>query len=325
MWFVEDVTGQRHPRAEASRTARTYRDTLLSLVTPAGIQASSAELFGGAYAVRVECANSVSASTQITVTSATPRAVPEGTLTTDKMTYAPGESVILTFTNTGTVPVTCGEPMSVIMRGDQLVYPETRPLIATVGEPGSIRTQTWNQRDNVGSQVPDGVYVAIVECSNLIRQATFTISSQTVQTLDFTVTPSEGQAPLTVVAEYKGTVDPTTLTWDFGDGSPALTGGALRSHVYPVTGTYTVTLRSGSTGVGTKQVVVTAPTTPPTDPGTPSPPNTSGTGPTLTNASSPTAIASLVSTGGNLVVNLAVAALLSLLAAWLILRPKRQA
>lgn len=48
MWFVEDVTGQRHPRAEASSTARTYRDTLLSLITPAGIQASSAELFGGA-------------------------------------------------------------------------------------------------------------------------------------------------------------------------------------------------------------------------------------------------------------------------------------
>lgn len=284
----------------------------------------------GTYAVRVECANNVNASTQITVVSATPPAQPDGVLTTDKPTYKPGETIGFSLRNTGTTMFVCGPRGYRVLNstGVEVYKPESIPALMDSmppTNPGEAASWSWQQKNTAGTQVPDGTYTIEVSCGDLKRHTTVTITSQTIQTLDFTVTPSEGQAPLTVVAEYKGTVDPTTLTWDFGDGSPALTGGALRSHVYPVAGTYTVTLRSGSTGVGTKQVVVTAPATPPADPGTPSLSNTSGTGPTLTNTSSPTAIASLVSTGGNLVVNLAVATLLSLLAAWLILRPKRQA
>jgi PKD repeat protein len=39
-----------------------------------------------------------------------------------------------------------------------------------------------------------------------------------------------------------GVNDPATVTWDFGDGSPPVTGTLTPEHVYPDDGVYTVTL-----------------------------------------------------------------------------------
>jgi beta propeller repeat protein len=59
---------------------------------------------------------------------------------------------------------------------------------------------------------------------------------------DFTATPLEGLSPLTVTFTDRSYGAPTSLTWDFGDGSP-VTNGSSVNHLFTETGTeYNVTL-----------------------------------------------------------------------------------
>lgn len=63
-------------------------------------------------------------------------------------------------------------------------------------------------------------------------------------TATFSLTPPEGEAPLTIVADATESTDPdgwiTTFDWDFGDGGTA--NGVTANHTYLETGTYTITL-----------------------------------------------------------------------------------
>jgi beta propeller repeat protein len=59
---------------------------------------------------------------------------------------------------------------------------------------------------------------------------------------DFTATPLEGLAPLTVTCTDRSYGNPTSLQWDFGDGSPTVAGSTVQ-HTFSDTGKeYIVTL-----------------------------------------------------------------------------------
>jgi len=90
------------------------------------------------------------------------------------------------------------------------------------------------------------------------------ITQPTAPTVDFSVTPREGEPPLnvTVTDITVGTI--TSWTWNFGDGSADVTGQGPHQHSYTTAGTYTITLNAtGPDGGGSafKQVVVLPPGT----------------------------------------------------------------
>ena len=80
------------------------------------------------------------------------------------------------------------------------------------------------------------------------------------QVAQFTTTATSGSVPLTVRFSSTSTGGPTSLRWDFGDGSPTTTGSAP-SHTYVAPGSYVVVL-SATYEAGTataKQTVVVTP------------------------------------------------------------------
>ncbi len=84
-----------------------------------------------------------------------------------------------------------------------------------------------------------------------------------ISNFDFTLTPTSGNAPLTVTATYTGTQVPgLTLNWDFGDGQTSQNGPTTVSHTYSATGTYQLKLTSGSFSAQ-KTVTVSATPAPP--------------------------------------------------------------
>lgn len=87
-------------------------------------------------------------------------------------------------------------------------------------------------------------------------------------TASFTATMTDQS--VAVDASGSSATSPRTIasySWDFGDGSPAVTG-VKQTHDYAQPGTYTVTLTvkdsAGSVGTTTRQVTATAPHQPPT-------------------------------------------------------------
>lgn len=69
------------------------------------------------------------------------------------------------------------------------------------------------------------------------------------------ITPTSGDAPLTVNFEGSATNNPTSFDWDFGDGSEHGSGASV-SHTYDLPGTYYVTLIASNEG-GNSAAVVT--------------------------------------------------------------------
>lgn len=287
--------------------------------------AQGAQAPAGAYVAELACTG-ITRSANFTITSSQP-ATPDGTLTTSKPTYVPAETVSFTLKNTSTVDITCPSATPFIIQdstGATVFTPTGATVVETI-KPDAQKTWTWDQKKADGTSVANGAYTVVVTCGEVRKSASFTISQDAPTALDFTVVPQQGVAPLLVTANYTGTE--TGLTWDFGDGTVYNDAPRTQQHTYRKAGTYTVTLRAGSRGVGSKQVVVTAPTpTTPQGGANPSLDNTTPSGPTLANTStstsSSTSPATLVATGGSLVINLAIAALLSVLVGWMLLRRK---
>ncbi|MBI4032323.1 hypothetical protein HY374_01315 [Candidatus Berkelbacteria bacterium] len=77
-----------------------------------------------------------------------------------------------------------------------------------------------------------------------------------------------GLDDLTWVTETATPAPAEQLTWDFGDGTTVTDAPAIQQHTYTKAGTYTVTLKKGTTTVGTRTVTVSSTPTPaptPTD------------------------------------------------------------
>ena len=68
-------------------------------------------------------------------------------------------------------------------------------------------------------------------------------SGELAPNADFTGTPTERNAPLSVSFTDTSTADIDTWLWTFGDGGTS--SDQNPTHVYPISGTYTVTLTVG--------------------------------------------------------------------------------
>ena len=101
------------------------------------------------------------------------------TLTTDKQTYDPGETVNITIKNVGTQPIHFSGVDSDIKITNQESGKSfiPSPLLLTVLIPsGSSKIVVWNQQDYVGQQVGSGNYTALVSIGQLAANTTFAIS-----------------------------------------------------------------------------------------------------------------------------------------------------
>ena len=101
------------------------------------------------------------------------------TVTTDKQTYEPGETVNITIKNVGTQPIHFSGVDSDIKITNQesgkTFIPS--PLLLTALIPsGSSKIVVWNQQDYVGQQVGSGNYTALVSIGQLAANTTFAIS-----------------------------------------------------------------------------------------------------------------------------------------------------
>jgi len=101
------------------------------------------------------------------------------TVTTDKQTYDPGETVNITIKNVGTQPIHFSGVDSDIKITNQESGKSfiPSPLLLTALIPsGSSKIVVWNQQDYIGRQVGSGNYTALVSIGQLAANTTFTIS-----------------------------------------------------------------------------------------------------------------------------------------------------
>ncbi|MGA8914714.1 MAG: hypothetical protein WB474_01855 [Nitrososphaeraceae archaeon] len=101
------------------------------------------------------------------------------TVTTDKQTYDPGETVNITIKNVGTQPIHFSGVDSDIKITNQESGKNfiPSPLLLTALIPsGSSKIVVWNQQDYVGQQVGSGNYTALVSIGQLAANTTFAIS-----------------------------------------------------------------------------------------------------------------------------------------------------
>lgn len=101
------------------------------------------------------------------------------TVTTDKQTYEPGETVNITIKNVGTQPIHFSGVDSDIKITNQESGKSfiPSPLLLTALIPsGSSKIVVWNQQDYVGQQVGSGNYTALISIGQLAANTTFAIS-----------------------------------------------------------------------------------------------------------------------------------------------------
>jgi gliding motility-associated-like protein len=143
--------------------------------------------------------------------------------------------------------------------------------IAFVDTSQDANTYLWNFGDGITSAAVSpshvygtkGVYAVTLTvtdvngCSNTQTIPGY-VHALAVDLADFTGVPQNGCAPLPVVFQDASVSDSTLVSWswNFGDGSPVLSGGATVSHTYALRGSYnvslTVTDKDGCTAAATK-------------------------------------------------------------------------
>jgi len=100
------------------------------------------------------------------------------TVTTDKQTYEPGETVNITIKNVGTQPIHFSGVDSDIKITNQESGKSfiPSPLLLTALIPsGSSKIVVWNQQDYIGQQVGSGNYTALVSIGQLAANTSFGI------------------------------------------------------------------------------------------------------------------------------------------------------
>lgn len=265
----------------------------------------------GTFTATMTCDGQTSTQT-VTVTSDPSANV---TLTLSKASYAPGELVSFVFQNLGPATITIAETVPFVIRqavDSAVVFDPVSQVSTAALATNDNRSWTWDQKNQAGSQAPLGTYTVTVPYTigsqQLSKTATFTLATAS-EGLTFSVTPTEGVAPLAVTAVYTGTE--AGLIWDFGDGTTETVaqGPSTKQHTYQLAGTYTVTLRSG-TKLGSQTVLVSSGTTS-GNTGTPILVNGSIAGSTTPSTGNVPAPQTLIATGAN-------PAAISLLFAWLV-------
>ena len=101
------------------------------------------------------------------------------TVTTDKQTYEPGETVNITIKNVGTQPIHFSGVDSDIKITNQESGKSFIPsplLLTSLIPSGSSKIVVWNQQDYIGQQVGSGNYTALVSIGQLAANTTFAIS-----------------------------------------------------------------------------------------------------------------------------------------------------
>jgi len=101
------------------------------------------------------------------------------TVTTDKQTYEPGETVNITIKNVGTQPIHFSGVDSDIKITNQASGKSfiPSPLLLTALIPsGSSKIVVWNQQDYIGQQVGSGNYTALVSIGQVAANTSFGIS-----------------------------------------------------------------------------------------------------------------------------------------------------
>jgi PKD repeat protein len=136
---------------------------------------------------------------------------------------------------------------------------------------GGISTYRWDFGDGTFSAEVNpvhtytniGTYNVILTISGsggsslVTRQITVQNPSVPPPAAAFTANPVSGVVPLTIQFTNRSTGNITNYNWNFGDGT--LSAETNPTHIYAYPGTYTVTLiASGSGGLGTAQIVITA-------------------------------------------------------------------
>jgi PKD repeat protein len=107
---------------------------------------------------------------------------------------------------------------------------------------------TSTEQNPVHTYEKKGTYTVILTVTNDLgsdtlkkaKYITVLVSTTAGPTADFTADVTEGTAPLTVQFTDQSTGDPTSWSWDFGDGGSSTAQNPL--HEYATAGTYTVSL-----------------------------------------------------------------------------------
>ena len=101
------------------------------------------------------------------------------TVTTDKQTYEPRETVNITIKNVGTQPIHFSGVDSDIKITNQETGKSIVPspmLLTSLIPSGASKIVAWNQQDYIGQQVDSGNYTALVSIGQLASNTTFAIS-----------------------------------------------------------------------------------------------------------------------------------------------------
>ena len=101
------------------------------------------------------------------------------TVTTDKQTYDPGETVNITIKNVGTQPIHFSgvdSDIKITNRESGKSFIPSPLLLTALIPSGSSKIVVWNQQDYVGQQVGSGSYTALVSIGQLAANTTFAIS-----------------------------------------------------------------------------------------------------------------------------------------------------
>ncbi len=221
----------------------------------------------GTYTVRLTVRDRYGRTATDTTTATVQSApTPQGRLSTDKGVYSTGEMVRITFTNTGSVPITLPNtaPWTIKDPYGRIVYSPMAAMVITPIAPGGSKTWTWDQRDNAGARVPPGTYTVELRTQNAgTFTATFTIQAPALRAE--AGGPYSGVVGVPVTFDGRGSVgDIVSYTWDFGDGTSG--SGAVVQHIYSAPGTYTVRLtvrdRYGRTDTDAATVTVSLPAKP---------------------------------------------------------------
>jgi PKD repeat protein len=159
------------------------------------------------------------------------------------------------------------------------------PLAVTVTDTSTDGPTAWSWDFGDGSppvsgQSPGahtyttvGTFTISLTASNAVGPSTasrtITTTAPPAPTAAFTASPSSGPAPLAVTVTDTSTDGPTAWSWDFGDGSPPVSGQSPGAHTYTTVGTFTISL-TASNAVGpstaSRTITTTAPPPPPPPP-----------------------------------------------------------